>query len=77
MRVSKWGSSLAIRLPAAIVEALDLHEGDDVVLRAAGKRALVVERGPSAKELLARLRRFRGRLPSDFKFDRWEAHERR
>lgn len=77
MRVSKWGDSLAVRLPAAIVEALDLHDGDDVVLRAAGKRTLVIEKGPSAKELLARLRRFRGRLPNDFKFGRWEANERR
>lgn len=77
MRVSKWGDSLAIPLPAAIVEALDLHEGDDVVLRAAGKRRLVIEKGPNAKELLARLRRFRGRLSTDFKFDRGEANERR
>ncbi|WP_129647327.1 AbrB/MazE/SpoVT family DNA-binding domain-containing protein [Peristeroidobacter agariperforans] len=68
MRISKWGNSLAIRLPAAIVEALNLHEGDDVVLRAAGKRTLVIENGPSAKELLARLRRFRGRCQRSFKF---------
>lgn len=77
MRVSKWGNSLAIRLPAAVVEALGLHEGDDVILRAVGKRTLEIERSPSAKELLARLRRFRGRLPNDFKFDHPEANERR
>jgi antitoxin MazE len=77
MRVSKWDDGLAIRLPPAIVEALDFHEGDDVVLRTAGKRTLVIERSPSAKELLARLRRFRGRLSNDFKFDRSEANERR
>ncbi len=29
MQVSKWGNSLAIRLPAAVVEALKLKEGDD------------------------------------------------
>ena len=33
-------------------------------------------RGMDAAELLARLRRFRGRLPADFKFDRLDAHER-
>lgn len=77
MRVSKWGGSLAIRLPAAIVEALGLHAGDDVMLHAVGKRTLVIEKSPSAKERLARLRRFRGRLPNDFKFDRSEANERR
>lgn len=77
MQVSKWGNSLAIRLPAAVVEALGLREGDDVTLHAAGKRALEVEKTPGAKELLVRLRRFRGRLPKDFKFDRLEANERR
>ena len=30
MRVAKWGNSLAIRLPAAVVEALELKEGDEV-----------------------------------------------
>jgi antitoxin MazE len=30
MQVAKWGDSLAIRLPAAVVEALKLKEGDDV-----------------------------------------------
>ena len=29
MQVGRWGNSLAIRLPAAMVEALDLKEGDD------------------------------------------------
>ena len=30
MQVSKWGNSLAVRLPASIVEALHLKEGDDI-----------------------------------------------
>jgi antitoxin MazE len=77
MQVSKWGNSLAIRLPAAVVKALGLKEGDDIILHAAGKRSLEIEKTPGAKELLARLRKFRGRLPADFKFDRLEAHERR
>jgi len=77
MQVSKWGNSLAIRLPAAVVEALGLREGDNVILHAAGKRTLEVEKAPGTKELLARLLRFRGRLPKDFRFDRLKANERR
>ncbi len=77
MQVSKWGNSLAIRLPAAVVEALKLKEGDRIEIHAAGKRTFEVARTPSARELLARLRKFRGRLPKDFKFDRLEANERR
>ena len=76
MRVSKWGNSLAIRLPAAIVELLDLKEGDEVDIRVAGSRELDVERQASRRELIERLREFRGRLPPDFKFDREEANAR-
>jgi antitoxin MazE len=77
MQVSKWGNSLAIRLPAAVVEVLGLKEGDEIIVHAAGRRALEIEKAPSPKELLARLRKFRGRLPKDFKFDRLEANARR
>jgi antitoxin MazE len=77
MQVSKWGNSLAVRLPAVVVEALGLKEGDQVEIHVAGKKAFEVTRAPSARELLARLRRFRGRLPASFKFDRLEANERR
>ena len=77
MQVSKWGNSLAIRLPATVVEALGLREGDDVIVHASGKRSLEIEKAPGRKELVARLRKFRGRLPKDFKFDRLEANERR
>jgi antitoxin MazE len=44
-----------------------LKEGDDVVVHAAGKPSLEIEKAPSTKELIARLRKFRGRLPADFK----------
>jgi antitoxin MazE len=77
MQVSKWGNSLAVRLPAAVVDALALKEGDEIEIHVAGTRAFEVRRRPGARELLARLRKFRGRLPADFKFDRLEAHERR
>lgn len=76
MQVSKWGNSLAVRLPAAVTRALGLKEGDDIAIDVAGPRALVVRRKPQAAELLARLRKYRGRLPPDFTFDRLEAHER-
>ena len=77
MRVSKWGNSLGIRLPAALVAALDLREGDDITLHAAGVRALEIEKTATVKQLLARLRKYRGSLPRDFKFDRLEANARR
>ena len=76
MQISKWGNSLAVRLPAAVVEALKLKEGDDIEIEVAGARRFEIKKAPSARELLARLRKYRGRLPVDFKFDRLEANAR-
>jgi antitoxin MazE len=35
-----------------------------------------VIRAPGRRDILARLRKYRGRLPADFKFDRRDANER-
>jgi antitoxin MazE len=76
MRVAKWGNSLAVRLPQAVVEALGLKEGDSVEVQVVGFRSLEVGKTATPKELLARLRKYRGRLPAGFRFDRLEANER-
>lgn len=76
MQVSKWGNSLAVRLPAAVVEALGLNEGDDIEIDVAGPRRFEVRRRETPPEIIERLRRFRGRMPADFSFDRFDANER-
>jgi antitoxin MazE len=76
MRVAKWGNGLAVRLPVAVVEALDLRAGDDIEIHVADARAFAIARKPSRDALLARLAAFRGRLPADFTFDRDEANGR-
>jgi antitoxin MazE len=76
MQVSKWGNSLAVRLPASVTAALGLKEGDDIEIQVAGRGAFEIFKKPSAREVLARLRKFRGRLPADFRFDRLEANQR-
>jgi antitoxin MazE len=77
MQVAKWGNSLAVRLPAAVVETLALKEGDDIEIVVAGERRFEVQRKPNRAELLERLRALRGRLSADFRFDRLEANEGR
>ncbi len=76
MQVSKWGNSLAIRLPASVVEALELHVGDDIQVYVEDSRVFALQKKPSRKELLSRLHKFRDRLPEDFTFDREDAHTR-
>ncbi len=75
MQVSKWGNSLAVRLPATVVDALGLKEGDQIEIQVAAKDVFSVAKAPDTRQLLSRLRKFRGRLPATFKFDRLEANE--
>jgi antitoxin MazE len=76
MQVSKWGNSLAVRLPADVVEALELKEGDRIEIRIASAREFEVRRDPACQRALERLRKMRRPLPAGFVFDRAEANAR-
>jgi antitoxin MazE len=76
MQVAKWGNSLAVRLPAIVVEALRLKEGDEIEIHVAAAREFGVARKPGREDFLNQLRAYRGRLPRDFKFDRHDANAR-
>ena len=76
MKVAKWGNSLAVRLPAAVVEALQLQDGDEVEIHVDAPRVLTVVKKPDIEEMFARVRKLRGAMPKDFKFNREELYER-
>jgi antitoxin MazE len=75
MKVARWGNSLAVRLPAAVVAAMGLQEGDKVQITA-GEGELTPQRARDTDELWARLHALREKLPADFRFNREEANER-
>ncbi len=75
MQVSKWGNSLAVRLPAAVVDALELKEGDQIEVRIAGPREFEISRDRSREVAIERLRQLRRPLPPGFTFDRVAANE--
>jgi antitoxin MazE len=77
MQVSKWGNSLAVRLPKALVDELGLKEGDELNVVAARNGTIEVEtREARRKAALERLASLNWTLPPDYKFDRDEANER-
>lgn len=76
MRVAKWGNSLAIRLPATVVDALALKEGTEIEIRIAGERTFDIAHDRSRERALERIRSFGKKLPADWKFDRDEANAR-
>ena len=76
MQVSKWGNSLAIRLPAAVVEALELKEGNEIEIYIAGDRKFEVTRNKSPQRALERLRRVSRELLPGLTFNREAANDR-
>lgn len=80
MQVAKWGNSLGVRLPVALVLKLGIAEGDELVVVPAARRAGVsvvqISKEPSKAERLQAMRRHRGAMPEGFRFDRDEANER-
>jgi antitoxin MazE len=77
MQVSKWGNSLAVRLPKALVEELGLKEGDELNVVAARKDVIEVEtKEEQRRRALEELASLNWTLPPDYKFDRDEANER-
>jgi antitoxin MazE len=77
MRVSKWGNSLAVRLPKALVEKLRLKEGDQLNVVAAKDGAIEVETNEDQRRrALERMAARNWTLPEGYRFDRDEANER-
>jgi antitoxin MazE len=77
MQISKWGNSLAVRLPKALVDQLGLKEGDELNVVAASKETIEIEtKEARRRRALERLASLNWTLPPDYKFDRDEANER-
>jgi antitoxin MazE len=76
MQVSKWGNSLAVRLPKDVVDALGLEEGDQIEIRIVGDRVFEVRRDQNMQRALSRLRHLRRPLPPGFVFDREDSNAR-
>ncbi|MBR0779384.1 AbrB/MazE/SpoVT family DNA-binding domain-containing protein [Bradyrhizobium diazoefficiens] len=79
MQISKWGNSLAVRLPKKLIERLGLAEGDhvhvDVTL--ADERPDVVSKDKASEDdFLRRLRDLQKPRPKDFVWNRDDANAR-
>jgi len=77
VQVFKWGDSLAVRLPTALVEQLGLKEGNELNLVAAKDGVIEVEpREDQRRRALERIAARNWTLPEGYRFDRNEANER-
>jgi len=76
MQVSKWGNSLAVRLPKKLVEEMGLAAGDEIIVVDAGKERLAIEKDDRRKRAIENIRARSWTAPADYKFDREEANAR-
>jgi antitoxin MazE len=80
MKVSKWGNSLAIRIPVEMAEKLGIKEGDELIEQPgfAEEKQVLLTRKKTREEMWARLNEIRKTVkwPADYKFDRDEANSR-
>ncbi|MDD1536579.1 AbrB family transcriptional regulator [Bradyrhizobium sp. WBOS4] len=77
MQVSKWGNSLAVRLPKKLVEKLGLAEGDHVHVTAPDEETIVVSKDKTDEsDFLRRLRALQKPRPKDFVWNRDDANAR-
>ena len=76
MQIAKWGNSLGLRLPASLVRQLGLKPGVECEFLLGGDHGFAVKVQRDAHKRLGALRRLRGRMPTGFRFDREQAHER-
>lgn len=76
MRVSKWGNSLAVRLPSSVVEALALKDGDEIEVTIAGARTFVAARDDKRARALLALKTLGKPLPPGWRFERDDANGR-
>jgi len=76
MRVSRWGDSLAVRLPRELVERMRLAEGDEVDVMAVERRAIGITKSDTEEDTLAKLRALQRPAPPSFRWSRDEANER-
>ncbi len=76
MQVSKWGNSLAVRLPKALVEDLGLKSGDELEIVSAAPERIAVARDDNRERAVERMRARAWPMPEDQAFDREEANTR-
>ncbi len=76
MKLAKWGNSLAIRIPADVVERLGLKPDEEAEVRVTGDHSFEVVRDRRREEALEVLRKLRVTVPDGFVFSRDEIYER-
>lgn len=75
MKLAKWGNSLALRIPAEVVEQLKLAPGEELEIKVIGDNRLEISRDRRRQQALEELKKLRFTVPDDYVFDRDEIYD--
>ncbi len=75
MKLAKWGNSLALRIPAEVVEQLKLAPGEELEIKVIGDNRFEISRDRRRQQALEELKKLRFTVPDDYVFDRDEIYD--
>lgn len=76
MRLAKWGNSLAVRIPAEVVDKLGLEPGENIQFTITGEGSFEVSRDRRRLAAIEQMRSMSFALPDDYALNREELNER-
>jgi antitoxin MazE len=76
MKLAKWGNSLAVRIPAEVVEQLNLAPGEEIQFKITGEHQFQVSRDRRRLEALDAISKLAKPLLPGYKFNRDEIYDR-
>jgi antitoxin MazE len=74
MQIARWGNSLAVRLPAKLMQELELKEGDDLEVEATGAKTFQLRKKMTREEAIEALKKLSFKLPDGYTFRREDAY---
>ena len=76
MLISRWGNSLGVRLPRALVKDLGLKAGDELEVVSASEARIVLAKPDGRARAVGRMRARALRRPEGYMFEREETNTR-
>ena len=76
MKFSKWGNSLAVRIPADVVAKLGISPDEEAQIKVTGEYSFEVTRDRRRQEAIEAIRKLAVPLPPGYKFNREELYDR-
>jgi antitoxin MazE len=76
MKFSRWGNSLAVRIPADVVAKLGISPDEEAQIKVTGEYSFEVTRDRRRQEAIDAIRKLAVPLPPGYKFNREELYDR-